>query len=435
MKHTRLLVALLLIAVILPAFSEGKQETGRSVTILIGADWKFADFGVPIPATGEETLFSKLFADFKRETGADVVYKPIDFSSGSTISIDSMIASGQPPDVYHDYAGRASKYMTPEYALVLNSYITDENKWEKSVLDSCRRDGKLLAIPGTAWVNGFAVNLDMLKEVGYTLPAQKDWTIDEFLKCAEALKKNGKYATVLFAKNQSSEEWWKIWFYAFGAKMYKPGDYSKTTLNSPQGVETLKFFQTLLAKGYVPPDAAVQDDDTALDLWARGKAAFLTMQVNHSGAVDSAVKQGLLEKPFEFSFIEMPHAKGVAHVPYTAGPSLVVVHKSDDAVQNKLAARLAWYFSADDYQRWVCLQNSGYPTRVGIPTADNPHIAQVAAVKKVAGVADWGLTNQNFSEVRAQLFPLMAQMYMGKLTPEQVLSQYEVTVNKILAGK
>ena len=34
---------------------------------------------------------------------------------------------------------------------------------------------------------------------------------------------------VLFAKNQSSEEWWKIWFYAFGAKMYKPGDYTKTT--------------------------------------------------------------------------------------------------------------------------------------------------------------------------------------------------------------
>jgi hypothetical protein len=28
----------------------------------------------------------------------------------------------------------------------------------------------------------------------------------------------------------------------------------------------------------------------------------------------------------------------------------------------------------------------------------------------------------------------MAEMYMGRKTPEQVLSQYEATVNKILAG-
>jgi ABC-type glycerol-3-phosphate transport system substrate-binding protein len=438
--RTRLLIAIVLFAVlVLPAFGEGQKDAaGREVTILVGADWKFVDFGIPIPDTGEETLFAKLFNEFTKETGATGIFKPIDFSTGSSISIDSLVASGQAPDVYSDYAGRASKYMDPGYALALDGYLAKEIPlYDKTVMATLKRDGKVYALPNSAWVNGFTVNLDILKEVGYTLPAQKDWTIDEFLKLAALIKAKapGKYVTVLFAKNQSSEEWWKIWFYAFGASMYKPGDYTKTTLNSPQGVATLRFFQQMLDMGYVPPDAAVQDDDTALDLWARGKVAFLSMQVNHTGAMDTAVKSGVLAKPFEIAFIEMPHAKGVAHVPYTAGPGIAVVHKTDDEARNKLAARLAWWFTGTMYQKYSVIQNKGFPTIAGVETVDNPLIKQVAAVKKAAGVADWGLTMQKFSEVRAQMFPLMAEMYMGKKTPEAVLSQYEATVNKILAGK
>jgi len=187
--------------------------------------------------------------------------------------------------------------------------------------------------------------------------------------------------------------------------------------------------------GYAPPDAAVQDDDTALDLWARGRVAFLSMQVAHTGAMNTAVETKILDKPFDIAFIEMPHAKGVAHVPYTAGPGIAVVHKTDDEARNKLAARLAWWFTGPMYQGYTVIQNKGFPTIQGIKTADNPLIAQVAAVKETAGVADWGLTMSKFSEVRAQLFPLLAEMYIGKKTPEQVLSQYEVTVNKILQGK
>jgi hypothetical protein len=162
--------------------------------------------------------------------------------------------------------------------------------------------------------------------------------------------------------------------------------------------------------------------------------AFLAMQVGHTAAMKTAVETKILDKPFEISFVEMPHAKGVAHVPYTAGPGIAVVHKTDDEAQNKLASRLAWWFTGTMYQTYSVLQNNAFSTIPGIKTADNPLIAQVSAVKDVAGVADWGLTMNKFSEVRAQLFPLMAQMYMGKLTPEQVLSQYEATVNKILAG-
>ena len=87
---------------------------------------------------------------------------------------------------------------------------------------------------------------------------------------------------------------------------------------------------------------------------------------------------------------------------------------------------------------WIpsCEISQTYPTRKSVKgVTNNPLMAQVDAVKKLAGVADWGHTMKYFSAVRASLFPLMAELYMGRKTPEQVLSEYEVKVNAILAGK
>ena len=51
------------------------------------------------------------------------------------------------------------------------------------------------------------------------------------------------------------------------------------------------------------------------------------------------------------------------------------------------------------------------------------------------GVCDFGIVTQTFSGVRAQMFPLLAEMYAGKLAPEAVLPKYEKAVNDILSGK
>ena len=60
---------------------------------------------------------------------------------------------------------------------------------------------------------------------------------------------------------------------------------------------------------------------------------------------------------------------------------------------------------------------------------------QLAGVIEKNGVCDFGITTQTFSAVRAQMFPLLSEMYLGKLTPEAVLKQYETNVNAILSGK
>jgi len=226
-------------------------------------------------------------------------------------------------------------------------------------------------------------------------------------------------------------------FYAFGARVYNPGDYTKTVLNQPKALGTLKFFQTLVDKGYVPPNPPNEDDDTALDLFGRGKVAFLSAQIGHLPVIESAVKQGLIPKPFKVSFVEFPHAKGEKPTPTASGPTLNLAHKTKDEARNKAAARLAWYLSNTEFQTHLCVSQGSFPSRksVGTPMADNPYWVQIAGIIAKNGVCDFGITTQTFTAVRAQMFPLLSEMYMGKMTPEEVLKTYEKNVNDILAGK
>jgi len=113
------------------------------------------------------------------------------------------------------------------------------------------------------------------------------------------------------------------------------------------------------------------------------------------------------------------------------------VHKSSDETRNKAAARLAWYLTSTELQLVSTISTGAFPSRisVGKPLANNPLWMSLANIIEKNGVCDFGITTQTFSAVRAQMFPLLSEMYTGKLTPESVMKQYEANVNAILSGK
>jgi len=432
----RLLIMFMVLALALPAFARGGAEKANELVLLIGADISFEQYGIKEPS-GAPTVHTRSIQAFQRENPGWIVRTvKVDLSSGSTLTIDALVAAGQAPDLYIDFAGRTGKYMVPEYALPLDPYITDLDKWNPSVLATATRNGKVMGLPLSSWGVALAVNTDLLAEAGAKLPAVKDWTTDAFLSIAEAIKQKlpGKYATCLFAKNQSSDQWWMGWFYAFGARVYAPGDYSRTVLNSPQAAAALRFQKLLVEQGYSPPNPEVLDDDVALDLWAKGKVAMLPMQAGHTMAMKGAVEQGVLAKPFNFVFTQLPHAPGLKSTPAAAGPTLAVAHKSGDAERNRAIARLAWYFANADYQAVEAQTVGGYPSRLDVKVTwkTDPAWEQCLEVINQAGVMDLGITTPTFSEVRSQLFPLMQEFFIGKMTAEQVLATYEKNVNAIL---
>jgi ABC-type glycerol-3-phosphate transport system substrate-binding protein len=389
------------------------------------------------PVNGFATIDEKLFADFeKSHPGYKINSIMIDLSTGSTLTMDAMTASGMAPDVYQDFGGRVGKYMVPEFALDLKPYLADWLDFVPAQLALVTKNGKIMALPFNSWANGFAVNTDMLASVGYKLPPVSQWTTDEYLRLAAKLKASGKYVHYLFAKNQSSDQWWMPWFYAFGAVQFAPGDYSKTRINSPQAVKALNYLKGMVDAGYVPADPGALDDDMALEAWATEKVATLSMQVGHAGpAIKSAVDQKAIDKPFNYMFTELPHAPGLAHTPISAGPTFAVVHKTADAARNKAAAELALLTTGKEMTQVVSAVTGGFPALLSVKGNADARWNEINGLLRTAGVMDLGIVLPQFSAIRAQLFPLMQEFYAGRMTATEVLKECEARVNAILAGK
>ena len=292
-----------------------------------------------LPGLGTNISWSidRLTEDFP---GVEVTELQIDLADGSAMTMTALLAAGRGPNLYMDYFGRASSYIVADYALPLDSYIRDLDKYPAATLAPYRRNGNLLALPQPGSAQGKAVNLELMADIGYEVP--DNWTITDFLAMAEMVKiKYGgdKWATGMFAGNMSGDYLINNWFAAFGADFYASGDYSKTTIKSTGGAAVYDFFQLMMSEGFIRSDAATQvDDDYVLD-WAKGDlAATAFFQPWIKPYFDVVADQGF--KPFDYKFVPFPRGPGVDKVPtYSSNAAIVVRDTRTDA--DAVAARLA----------------------------------------------------------------------------------------------
>jgi len=328
----RCIVMLLIVMVSMLAWGAPGKEIAGSITVLstMAED-------TPEIAYAKD----KLLADFP---DVRIEMLMLDLSDGSTISMDALNASGQTPNVYTDYVGRVSKYMRPGFALPLNGYVRDLDKYVPGVLDAYTRDGDVLALPQPGGVQGMAINLEIMEAIGFEVT--EDWTIDDFLHMAAMVKQQfdgEKWATGMFAGNQSGDYLINNWFAAFGAELYQNGDYSKTTIRETGVEKVYEFFQGLVENGYVPPgSAALVDDDYVLQ-WARGELAATAFFPGWVAPYQNIVKQQGYE-PFEFVFMPFPTATGEP-VPTYGSNAAILVHLTGTD-NDTIAARFAEYLNS-----------------------------------------------------------------------------------------
>ena len=369
----------------------------------------------------------------------------LNLADGTTISMDTLVAAGAYPNVYNDFTGRASRFMvrTPGWkAMDLTPYVDTAAYFD---LAPWKRSGMLLGVPGVVPLQGIAINLDLLDAAGYKLPDAKDWTIDAFLGMCDVVKAKlpGKWGTALFAKSASADYLWMNWFGSFGAKVFAGGDYSKTSINTPAGVATLRFLSRLVTAGYAPPDSAELWDDAALELWQRGIVAAMPIRPDWVGSyMKGALDQKMLDKPFKWVMYPFPRGPGVAAVPTLGAGSTAVVGESGNARIDGFAGQLAAALCDRAYQEETMLSGAGsWPTIrgvIGIPSGNAEDVAAWRVVNEIVlkvGIMDVGYTLPGYSAIRAELFPRLAELYNDKTTPEAALAAYEKRVNEVLVGK
>lgn len=378
----------------------------------------------------------KLAGDFAKAnpgTKVTIIYR--DIKQGS-MTADALMAAGTPPDVWVDAAGYFKKYMNETYAIPFEKYI-DTSVYQKDILDIYTFGGHVYALPEAQVAGGFAINLDMLDKVGYTMPDLSKWTTDEFLNLAGKLKAAGTPATMIMGKG-GFMTWDNVWLFAFGAKFYNGRDFSKVVINSPETVKGLNYIKGLIDNGYAYANPVEQDADAGVELFTTGQVFSCMMQNGHTDYwIPEQVKQGKLAKAFRMTFTEVPHALGLAHTPVYGYQTITVAHytKGNEA-KNKLVAKLAEAFSGREMQFYNTTVNGGFPTIKGFATstgtAGSASYQAIGHLSATAGLMTEFPSNDQGAELERSWATLTESFLRGKVDAQGMLNKFDVEAKRIL---
>ena len=399
----------------------------------------FMDNGVAKFAAGEDQFRGPDVLGYiinnwaARHPGVRVNIVHRDVSRGS-LTFDAMLAAGNPPDVWLDATGYFPAYMNDNYALQLEKYL-DLSRYRPDLLALGTRNGHVYTVPLANIATGMAVNLDMLKQIGYTMPPLERWTTTEYLNLAQRLKVAGIPATIIQGK-EGLNGWTDIWLYAHGAEFFRAGDYSRTTINSPEAVAGLTYIKTIIDRGYTPAPLEHNDDDL-VELFTTAKVFSGMMQNGHiTGWIPQQLAAGKLAKAFDFTFVEFPHVPGRSHTPVSGYQAAAIAHKSNLESRNQLVASLLGEVVGMEAQWYWSTITGGFPTLMNfapdIGTAADPAYKAIAGLAATAGVYKQWPDGPQGQEVRRLWRSLSEQWLRGRLTSQALLSQFEAEANRIL---
>lgn len=442
----RWIIVLLVLCLFIPAIAlgEGKKEEPIEITMVHG----FGDY------------YTFIWDRFEAETGAEIIYVP---KGGGVVAVDVLIAAKEPPNLFFSTPGDVGKFIIPGFTLELTEEnIPEIGQFKKGALDPYTRDGKVYALPVTVAVNAFAINLTLAEKVGFDVPDRDYLTIDEFTAFSKLIRDSGikdTFGTAIWAGNPGSQGVTFQWFAAFGATFFENSDYTKTTINSPEAVQTMKYIKYMLDEGFIPPEAGVLDDDEGLGLFARGQQGGQWMRAGGMlTMITNAVKQGMLDEPFDLVFMTWPSNYN-AGVPMTSGGNTGMVIDSGDPEINRLACRFLEMMTGPDAQSRTIAPGAGYVTRYDAlePPQDvwpesinviqeayekakgyDPgfvHYTKISELYEAYGSYDIGGSTP-FSGAIAQTWLTVIQPYLaGETTAEDAIADFEVKINKIIVGE
>jgi len=416
------------------AFAAGQEETDSYELSyeVSGDEHFFEDIGRPDGWKGKVREW-QIESYMQANPNVNITLIIRDVSQGS-MTLDSLMAAGKPPDLCMDASWLFAKYLVPEFALPLEKYM-DLSKFQEELLVMYTRDSHVYAIPQNNVTIGFAVNLDMLDKIGYALPAQPEWVWDEFDRLSEKLKSNGINSTVIMTQ-AGLFSWNQMWAQSAGGTMFENNDYSKVTMNTPEYAEGLRYMKSLVDRGYTDPRPNECNDDTGIETFAAGKIFGCTLQTGHvSGWVPQMLKSGALEKEFKYTFLEVPHSPKVEHAAIDGYHSIVIAHNSEDEGRNKVVANFVKFIFSDKWLQIDSCQGTvptvkGFVPKAGLG-ATPPNLEMLKLAQSAPPLDTGRLLPQRRAIYRAWT-PFVQDFMNGKISAEDLLDKLENEANKLL---
>jgi ABC-type glycerol-3-phosphate transport system substrate-binding protein len=186
-----------------------------------------------------------------------------------------------------------------------------------------QEDGKWLAVPACigSQIKGPCSRIDLMKKYAnidvqemYPLgspPKADNWTLDTFLKAAEACHKGGVPFGIGLGETPDSVDTAGAFFLAFGAQLVDAkGDL---TVKTDAVRQALEYYKKLIA--FLPPDVAAWDDATNNKWLISGKGAMI-MNPPSAWAVAKRDARQVAEQCWTHGFPAGPKGRFAPYVPF-----------------------------------------------------------------------------------------------------------------------
>jgi raffinose/stachyose/melibiose transport system substrate-binding protein len=184
---------------------------------------------------------------------------------------------GAGPDIFFNWGGETQAIYSREGLLYDLTKAVGNDYWglSKGLFSNHTLNGKIYGIPFFPTVNTVWYNKKIFAKYGITPP--KTWS--ELLAVCEKLKKEGVTPFSVGGKDS-----WTI-LHAFmymadrtaGAKLYQDAKAGKARFDDPAFVKSFGMLDTLVKKGYFPPDALNLSWGDSIQLMMQDKAAMMAM--------------------------------------------------------------------------------------------------------------------------------------------------------------
>lgn len=207
---------------------------------------------------------------------ADIEFIPRNDSGGGySDKINASVMSGGLPDVLTVDGPNIATYASNGIIQPL-APLTEEEKsrYLATIIDQGTYDGKLYALGAMESTVGLYCNKDILKKAGVEIPdAEHPWTFSQFLEILEKVKPvtdslKGYALDMTFPIGEETIFNYAPFFWSNGQDITsKDGLKVDGIFNNADNVETIEYFKTLLADGYM-------SKVPVSNLFESGRAAF-----------------------------------------------------------------------------------------------------------------------------------------------------------------
>ena len=277
-KGLTIILCMLMVASVVFASGAKEAPQAKGSTTIVWAGW-----------SGEEEatrdIFTKMRTEYEKESGNKVDW--VGWTWADTAQqILIRLQGGQQLDIAQADISIFNTVAQTGTLADLNEIFGKEfleSTFEQSYLDVGNIDGKQLALPWSMASISMVYNPEILKRAGWdSVPT----TIEEFEKCLADVKALGEdiipYA--VSTKDATAAGDLMPWLWTFGTSIFN--EDGSVNLSSA-AVDTIKWYQKLLANGYIAMDTGRGD---ARQLFAQGRVAFYDDAVVAKG---QAVKNGV----------------------------------------------------------------------------------------------------------------------------------------------